>query len=111
MKYISGFDRKSFRWQRYGVAVLAVAIALLLKLLLEPSIKVKSPFFLFFAVVLVSACYGGMAAGVLSIVASALLSAYFLLTPTYSFGTCFWASGVVTASHCLNNLVIWHHRD
>ena len=59
MNYISEFYRSRARWH-YGVAVLAVAIALLLKLLLIPLIDRESPFLLFFAAVLVSAWYGGI---------------------------------------------------
>lgn len=70
--------------QRYGIAVLAVAIALLLKLLLNPLIDRESPFLLFFAAVLASTWYGGWGAGVVSTVLSALVSDYFFLTPKYS---------------------------
>lgn len=85
MNYISGFYRKGFRWRHYGVAVLTVAIALLLKLLLAPLIDHESPFLVFFAAVIVSAWYGGMGAGVLATAVSALFSNYFFLEPTYSF--------------------------
>lgn len=80
MNYISGFYKKGFRWRRYGVAVLAVAIALLL----APLIEHESPFLLFFAAVMVSAWYGGMGAGVLATAVSPF-SDYFFLSPTYSF--------------------------
>ena len=69
---------------RYGVAVLAVAIALLIKLLLASLIAEESPFLLFFAAIIASALYGGMEAGVLATVLAALTSNYFFLTPTYS---------------------------
>src|SRR5687768_6677440 len=52
---------------RYGVAVLTVELALLLKFLLDPFIAQEtSPFLLFFGPVMISAWYGGMAAGVLA---------------------------------------------
>jgi PAS domain S-box-containing protein len=73
------------RLQRYGFAVLAVAIALLLKLLLNPLLEVESPFLLFFATVMLSAWYGGMKPGIVAAVLSALGSDYFFLSPTYSF--------------------------
>jgi PAS domain S-box-containing protein len=75
---------------RYGVAVLTVTLALLLKLLLIPLIEVESPFLLFFAAVLVSAWYGGRGPGLLAIALAALISGYFFLSPTYSlFGHSF----------------------
>lgn len=70
--------------QRYGVAVLAVAIALLIKLLLAPIIEVESPFILFFAAVMASALYGGTGPAVLATVLAALNSDYFFLSPYYS---------------------------
>ena len=72
------------RLQRYGVAVLAVAIALVIKLLLSSLIKEESPFLLFFAAIIISALYGGIGPGVLATALAALTSDYFFLTPTYS---------------------------
>jgi len=73
------------RLQRYGFAVLAVAIALLVKLLLAPLIQEESPFLLFFAPLVVSAWYGGLGPGLLATVLASLSSDYFFLIPTYSF--------------------------
>ena len=70
---------------RYGVAVLAVAISTVLKLLLNPFIETDSPFLLFFASVIFSAWYGGLGSGVLATVLAALVSDYLFLSPTYSF--------------------------
>lgn len=72
-------------WLRYGIAVLAVAIALSIKLLLDPLFDVESPFLLFFAAVMVSSLYGGRGAGVLATVSAALISDYLFLSPTHSF--------------------------
>jgi PAS domain S-box-containing protein len=74
-----------YQWRRYGVAVLTVAIAFLLKLLLNFVITHESPFLVFFGAVLVSARYGGMGAGLLATFLSALVSDYFFLSPGYSF--------------------------
>lgn len=68
--------------QRYGVAVLAVGVALLLMLLLDPWIAMKkTPFILFFGAVMVSAWYGGMGPGLLATLLSAVLSTFFFLHP------------------------------
>jgi K+-sensing histidine kinase KdpD len=69
------------RLQRYGVPVLAVAIAIVLKLLLAPLIQDESPFLLFFAAVAVSAGYGGWGPGLLATVLAVLGSDYFFLIP------------------------------
>ncbi|MCL1468496.1 PAS domain S-box protein [Argonema galeatum] len=74
-----------FQIQRYSVAVLAVALALLLMLLLDPWLAIaKTPFLLFFGAVMVSAWYGGLGPGLLATFLSALLSSYFFLSPIYS---------------------------
>lgn len=58
----------------YGVAVLAVAVALALKLLLQPLLEMESPFLIFFAAVMVSAWYGGKGPGFLATALAGLLS-------------------------------------
>ncbi|HEY9601288.1 MAG TPA: DUF4118 domain-containing protein, partial [Allocoleopsis sp.] len=71
--------------QCYGIAVLAVVLAMLLMLLVNPWVTMsESPFLMFFGAVMVSAWYGGMSAGLLSTFSSALLSTYFFIEPTHS---------------------------
>ncbi len=67
--------------QRYGIAVVAVAQALLLKLLLTPQIDAENAYLLFFVAVIVSAGYGGFGPGLLATVLTAVASAY-LISPT-----------------------------
>ena len=45
---------------RYGVATLAVALVLLLKLLLDPLITDQSPFLMLAGAVMVAAWFGGL---------------------------------------------------
>lgn len=71
--------------QRYGVAILAAAQALFLKLLLVPQVEAENSFLLFFVAIVVSAGYGGFGPGLLAIVFSALASAYFLIPPANSW--------------------------
>ena len=67
---------------RYGTAVLAVGIALLAKLLLDPLAQQSgTPFVLFFAVVLISTVFGGFGPGLLATFVAALASDYFFLSP------------------------------
>jgi PAS domain S-box-containing protein len=71
--------------QCYGIAVLAVVLAMLLMLLVNPWVSMsQSPFLIFFGAVIVSAWYGGMGAGLLSTFSSALLSTYFSIDSSYS---------------------------
>ena len=79
-----GLDQKHTQWWCYGVAVLAPAIALLIKLLLNSPIEYESPFLLFFAATVTSTRYGGIKAGVLASVLATLVSDYFFLLPKYS---------------------------
>ena len=55
---LGGLDKKPSDWWRISVAVLAPAIALLIKLLLAPASEQESPFVLFYAAALVSDRYG-----------------------------------------------------
>ncbi len=70
---------------RYSVAVLAVVLALLSKLALEPLIVQETPFLLVFAAVIVSAWYGGLGPGLLATVVAGLATDYFFLPPTSAF--------------------------
>lgn len=74
----------------YGVSILSVAIALLLKLLFYPLIDLQQyPFLTFFAAVMVSAWYGGIGPGLLATALSAFASNYFFLAPAYSLSVSF----------------------
>jgi hypothetical protein len=72
---------------RYGVAVLAVGVALVLQLLLVPWFggdPDASPFIAFFAAVIVAAWFGGLGPGLVATALSALTSTYFFLSPQHS---------------------------
>ena len=71
---------------RYGVAILSVLVALLLKLLFDPLIREESPFLLFHGAVMVSAWFGGLRSGLLATALSTLASDFFFLPPIYSLG-------------------------
>ena len=62
---------------RYGVAVLAVGMAFLVKLLLAPLIVQETPFLLVFAAIMISAWYGGLGPGLLATVTAGLATDYF----------------------------------
>src|SRR5215211_8235817 len=69
---------------RYGVAVLAVGVAFLIKLLLDPLIVQETPFLLVFGAIMVSAWYGGLGPGLLATFTAGLATDYFFLPPTGS---------------------------
>jgi PAS domain S-box-containing protein len=64
---------------RYGVAIVAVGVALGIKLLLDPLIPQDPPFLLLFGAIMVSAWYGGLGAGLLTMVLAGLATGYFFL--------------------------------
>jgi two-component system NtrC family sensor kinase len=68
---------------RYGIAVASVALALWLASLLSPRAD-PSHFTLFFAAVMLSSWYGGLGAGLLATVLSALSLDYFFVSPIHS---------------------------
>jgi PAS domain S-box-containing protein len=70
---------------RYGGAVLAVALVLLLKVLLDPLIVQETPFLLVFAAVIFSAWYGGLGPGLLATILAGFATDYFFLTPRGTF--------------------------
>ena len=85
----AGLDRQRFAKRsallRYSVAAFAVAVALLIKLLLEPLIVQETPFLLVFVAILFSAWYGGLGPGLAATAGAALTIDYFFLPPLYSF--------------------------
>jgi PAS domain S-box-containing protein len=76
---------KHFPLARYGVAVLAVALVVLLKLLLDPLITQQSPILLMAGAVMVGAWFGGLGPGLLATVLGAFAADYFFLEPVGSF--------------------------
>ena len=70
---------------RYGVAVLVVGVALGIKLLLDPVIPQEVPFLLLFGAVVVSAWYGGLGPGLLTMVLAGVATDYLFLRPQDPF--------------------------
>jgi PAS domain S-box-containing protein len=73
---------------RYGAAVLATALALVLQLLVWPYIQ-PLPFLVFFGAVMFSGWKGGWGPGLLATVLSALAANYFFLPPLFAFALSF----------------------
>jgi K+-sensing histidine kinase KdpD len=67
-------------WRRaYGLATLAVGVALLGRLLLAPWIHEASPFLLFTLAVMVSGAYGGLGPGLYATLLSAAVGTWLIL--------------------------------
>ena len=95
------------RWtRRYGVAALAVLLAIGLRWLLNPWAGANYPLVLAFAAVGVSVWYGGVGPAIFASVASYLLANYLFIAPAYSLswqsldmiglGTYLFSCGVIT---------------
>src|SRR5262245_31371679 len=70
---------------RYGVVVLTVGVATLLRIVLWPALGPELPLLLFWPTVIIGAWYGGFWPGVLAAALSALSACFFLLEPRFSF--------------------------
>ena len=81
----SSLKREHPWWHRYGSAVVAVAVAALLKSALLPWVDNESPYLFFFAAVMVSAWRGGAGPGLLATLLSAAASDFLFRAPFYAF--------------------------
>jgi K+-sensing histidine kinase KdpD len=81
MTQTDAFPRRMWAaFQRYGLSVLLVVVALLVTLLLRP-VAVVTP--LFFPAIMLAAWFGGMGPGLVAVVLSSLAVDYFLLEPIH----------------------------
>jgi PAS domain S-box-containing protein len=76
--------KRSSTFLRYSVAVLAVGVALVIKLLLDPYTG-QHPFLLLAGAVLVGAWFGGLGPGLLATALATIVADYFFLQPAGSF--------------------------
>lgn len=84
MGWINQSQKINIELQRYGIAVLTVAIAVASRLLLMPLLGKTGPFLTFILAIVVSAGYGGFSCGLLATGLSAVITNYFWLDPIYS---------------------------
>jgi PAS domain S-box-containing protein len=70
---------------RYGVAILALALAVLVRLPFQPLLGDTTPFLFFFPAIMAAAWYGGLGPGLLATGLSALAANYFFMPPRFSF--------------------------
>ncbi len=69
----------------YGVALAIVITATAVRFALSPALGMRSPFLTFYPAVILAALYGGLRAGLLTTVLSALIADYFWLEPARQF--------------------------
>src|SRR5207247_1458456 len=69
---------------RYGVAIAAALLAVLLRFALGPSAGHAAPYISFFAMVILSAWYGGFGPGLVTTALGAALAVYFFLPNAFS---------------------------
>src|SRR5688572_12396357 len=67
------------RLARYGMPVVVVGVAVLLRLALTSVIPLRSPFLLLFAAIMVSAAYGGLGPGIVATLLATLASDFFVI--------------------------------
>ena len=79
---------------RYGVAILALAFAVLVRLPLQSLLGNTTPFLFFFPAIIAAAWYGGLGPGLLATALSAVAANYLFMPPRFSFGVASLASAV-----------------
>ena len=72
-------------WLRYGAAVLAVTLAVLLRLPLQGLLGAEAPFLFFFPAIMFASWYGGLGPGLLATALSVPAATYFFMYPLHSF--------------------------
>src|SRR5215203_6936573 len=82
----SGRSGPMTRLYRYIVAIALVAAATLARLVAEPLLGTQGPFIFHFVAVSSAAWIGGLEAGVVAALASAVAGAFFFMEPRYSLG-------------------------
>src|SRR5208337_2296181 len=70
---------------RYGLATLAVAVALVVRLVLDPALVQQSPLLLFTVAIMVSARFAGRGPGLACTLMGGLCGWYFFVDQRYSF--------------------------
>ena len=73
--------KKSSTYVRYGFTLLLLAFTTLIKLQFSEYIGNKTPFLLYFGIVIIATGFGGMGPGILTTLLSAILCVFFFITP------------------------------
>jgi PAS domain S-box len=70
---------------RYGFTIILLAFITLLKLQYFGYIAEKTPFLLYFGVIIIATGFGGIGPGILATIVSAFLTSYFFIPPLHQF--------------------------
>src|SRR2546427_12371687 len=102
LQHVSRFDRllseiRASVVARYGMAVTVVALALLMRLALDPVWGMRFPLTTFYGAVGVAAWVGGLGAGLLATFLAAVVADFLGLAPGHPVGVPDWAGPVVPA--------------
>ena len=79
-------EKQRVRWIGYGVAILATALSVLLRLALFQFAGSRGPFITFFPAIILSAYIGGLRPGLLATLLGAVAVDYFFMEPRFSLG-------------------------
>ena len=86
----------SGRWRvwfcRYGAAIVAVALATLLRIWLDPFLENRAPFSTYFVAIMFAAWYGGIGPSLVVMVVGALAADYFFIEPRGSIYLYNWVA-------------------
>src|SRR6516164_6371116 len=72
--------------RRYGIALLSVSIATLLRYYLNPLLGVRSPLLFHTFAIAVAAQYGGIISGLIATLLSVLATDFFFIAPLHAIG-------------------------
>src|SRR5690348_9477123 len=75
-------QRSVFR--EYGIAILAVLSALLLRALMDPVLGDRLPYYLLYFAVMAAAAFGGLGPGLVTVAVGFIGATYFFAMPRYS---------------------------
>jgi K+-sensing histidine kinase KdpD len=99
-------------WQRYAVAIGAVAIAFTLRYGLYGTLDSRLPFSFFIPATIIAAWFGGLGPGLLAALAGLLLGDYFFLPPHEAGAVMGEAERTVIGLYAMNSalivLLFWH---
>jgi PAS domain S-box-containing protein len=84
-------------WLRYGVALIAVVVASLVRVLFYPLLGQGTAFLFMFPAIMAAAAYGGLGPGLLATALAAAVADFFFMPPAFSFGVATPVSAVQLA--------------
>jgi PAS domain S-box-containing protein len=85
-------DRVRSLLRRYGAALMAVVLATLLRMWLDPLLESRAPFSTYFVAIMFAAWYGGIGPSLMVMVVGALAADYFFIEPRGSLYLYNWVA-------------------